>query len=160
MGTAYTMSGGINISPPLNYTEIKTATKTALGMVRPQDKKYVTEHNVFTQFMPLGLMLNVFDKDTDEGPLTVTQGIALKPPNHDHFLPLSMGDFVRAMMKALPDHLWQGEVIALREDSMVAYKVEVNADSSLPVKVREIKGRAYLVWDDQPDEKILISDLV
>jgi hypothetical protein len=159
MGTSYTMSGGINISPALNYTEVKTAAKAALGLVRPQDKKYATEENVFKSYMPLGLLLDVFQKDTEDGLLTVTRGIALEAPSRDHFLPISMADFVRAMMKALPGHQWQGTVTALRDDGMVGYKLTVDADTSDPVKVQEVKGRAYLVWDDQPDKKIEISSL-
>lgn len=163
MGTSYTMRGGINISPALNYTEVKTAIKTALGMVRPQDKKYANETNVFKQYMPLDLMLDVFTKDTEEGPLTAIRGIGLEPPTLTHFLPISMSDFVRAMMKALPGHQWSGEVVAIREDEMIGYKLTVkNADGTPtddPVKVTEVKGRAHMVWDDQPDVAIPFADL-
>ena len=78
MGTTYTMSGGINISPHLIYPEVKTAIKTALALVRPQDKKYATETNVFKQYMPLDLMIDAFDMDTEDGVLTVTRGIGLE----------------------------------------------------------------------------------
>lgn len=160
MGTKYTMTGGINITPALNYTEVKTAIKAALALVRPQDKKYATETNVFTQYMPLTLMLDSFDKDTEDGVLTITRGIALEPPTRDHFLPISMADFVRAMMKALPGHMWEGTVVALREDALVGYRLTVDAEVSDPARVCEVKGRAYMVWDDEPDEKVLITHLV
>jgi len=164
MGTKYTMRGGITISPALNYTEVKTAVKTALGMVRPQDKKYADEENVFKQYMPLALVLDVFQKDTEDGPLTVTRGIGLEPPSLTHFLPMNLSDFVRAMMKALPGHQWSGEVTAIREDEMVGYRLTVkNADGTPtndPVKVTEVKGRTHMVWDDRPDQPVPMEDLV
>lgn len=163
MGTTYHFDGSITITPALNFTEIKTATKVALGMIRQQDKKYANEKNVFAQYMPLGLMLDTFDEDTENGVLTVTRGIGLEAPSREHFLPISMADFVRALMKALPGHEWLGEVTAVHEDGMSGYRLTVkdaNGNSTHdPVKVNEVKGRAYMVWDDEPDEKVLISDL-
>lgn len=114
--------------------------------------------------MPLGLEIETFDQDTERGVLTVTRGTGLKAPSRDHFLPIPMADFVRALMKALPGHGWSGTVTAIHEDGMSGYQLtvkDVNGNSTHdPAKVHEVQGWAYMVWDDEPDEKVLVSDLV
>jgi hypothetical protein len=160
MGYMYEFEGSITIEPPLNYAEIKAATQVALGLVRPQDKKYATEGNVFSQYMPLALAFDSFVRETDEGLMTVKRASGVESPSHTHFLPISMADFMRALMKALPGHEWYGEVTAIREDGLVGYKLTVSGYPTDPTKVREVKGMAHMVWEDEPTKSIPLSALV
>jgi hypothetical protein len=166
MGTNYSFDGGVTIDPPLNYSEIRTARKTALDLVRQHEKRYATEENVFSTYMPLALTLDTFDKTTEEGVLTVTRAIALKAPSSEHFLPMDMDVLVRALIKALPGHNWTGSVTAVHEDRLTGYKLTVKADGSgqsvdSPEVVRHIKGSSYMVWSDNGEsESVSLVDLI
>lgn len=163
MSTRYTFVGGINITPALNYTEVKTARKTALGLVRTIDKKYATEENVFREYMPLGLMLDSFTKDTDDGPLKIIQGIALESTLSDSWMPIPMDVLVRGLIKALPGHDWKGTVTALHEDRLTAYKLIVDCigteSRDQHEVVRLVEGTAHMTWDEERGVTIPLSHL-
>lgn len=157
MGTSYSMQGAISITPVLSFAEIKTAQKAAMDFLRPHDNKRSTEATVFENYMPLKIMTEKFDRETEEGTLHVVRGVALVPPYSTGSMSYNMDDLVLALQKALPGHNWDGEVTAVREDVTMAYKLvcktEEGSDQS---SVRQIEGKTYIRWEDgSQDEQIV-----
>lgn len=164
MTTAYTFKGGVVITPSLSYSEIKTARKVALDLTREgYDRKNATPENVFEQYMPLALVLDAFEKDTDEGPLKVIRAVGLEAPRREWSLSINMDVLVRALIKALPGHNWTGTITAVHEDRLSGYKLVVKADDSgisvdNPQVVRQVQGSSQIVWNDS-DEPAPLSGI-
>lgn len=160
MGTSYSMQGAINITPVLSFAEIKKAQKAAMALLRPHDAKRATEETVFENYLPLKIMTDEFDKETEDGTLHVVRGIALVPPYSQGSMSYNMDDLMKALQKALPGHNWDGTVTAVREDVTMAYKLVCRtpngADHS---EIKQIEGRAYVRWEDESKEDE-VSDLV
>lgn len=164
MGYGYRFEGTVSIVPPLNFAEIRQAQQIALGLV-VIGKKTATEENVFSQHMPLMPIEDSFTKDTPEGVLHVKLAHTLMAPKPDHFMPINMDALVRALIKGLPGHNWNGSITAIRDDGMVGYKLTVNSDGDksrvlLPEVVRQVQGEAAMVWEDAPEDHEPLCDLI
>lgn len=156
MGTSYSMQGAITITPILSFAEIKKAQKVALDFLRPHDKKRATEETAFENYLPLKILTDEFDTETEHGRLHVVRGIALVPPHQQGSLSYDMGDLALALQEALPGHNWDGEISAVREDVTMAYKLvcetKEGSDSS---SIRQVEGKTYVRWEDgSQDEEV------
>lgn len=149
MGSSYFFEGSINIEPPLNFAEIKTAQRAALGLLtNTWDKKHSTEENVFVSHMPLKPELDSFVKDTDEGPLHVTRSAVMVPSNSsDGGQAYLMKELMEALIKALPGHNWSGTVMAMDDDRTGAVKIVVDTGIDTST-VSEIRGKVLVEWEN------------
>lgn len=160
MGTSYTMSGSIEIHPPLNYSEIKKAREVAVGLLAKHhaaqfERAGGDPQGVFSDFFPLSLHVESTERETEEGHLTIkTAAVVIPSHSHDASLFYDMRPFMAALVAALPGHQWNGEVIALREDGMFAYKLVAEGQ-----RIRQTEGAAYIRWEDGSDED-MVSDLI
>lgn len=158
MGTSYSMQGVINITPALNFTEIKTAQEVAISTLRPHDAKRAKVDTVFEGYLPLKIMTDEFDRQTEEGLLHIVRGIALVPSHASGSMSYNMDDLVKALQKALPGHNWEGEVTAVREDVTMAYKlVCTTARGSDKSSIRQVEGQTYVRWDDDSQDEQIVS---
>ncbi len=161
---SYNLRGSITIKPPLNFAEIKTAREVALKMLLSKSyaAKHATPENVFENY-PLMLQIEEFQRETDEGTLTVKQAEFLRPSYSSNAkLSYDMAELVVALIKALPGHNWKGTVTALHEEMTGGEKVVVDAwGSGAPVQdtVRTVKGTVYLRWEDDSSEEE-VADLL
>lgn len=151
---AYNLSGTIAIKPPLNYSEIQTAQKTALKMLVPKSlgSRHATPDTIFDEYMPLNLHIEEFDRTTDEGILKVRQALFLQPSfTSNARLSYDMETLILNLMKALPGHTWSGVVTAIHDELDHAEKVVVDARGTggpLTEAVRKVKGRIVVQWED------------
>lgn len=151
---AYNVSGSIVIEPPLNYAEIQTAQKTALKMLVPKSlgSKHATPETIFSEYMPLSLQIEEFDRTTDEGILKVRQAAVLRPSfTSGARLSYDIETLVLNLIKALPGHTWSGVVRAIHEELHEVEKVVVDAvGTGRPTSeaVRTVKGRVVVQWED------------
>jgi hypothetical protein len=152
MGHSYYFEGSISVTPSLNFTELKKARMIALKtIVSTVDKRYANADNVFESYMPLRFELDSFTKDTDEGPLHVTRGIALVPANSsDGGYAYHMKDLVEALIKGLPGHNWSGTVMAIDDDRRSAVKIIVTTGKDTST-VTQVNGTAYVKWENGDD---------
>lgn len=152
---AYNVSGSIVIEPPLNYSEIRTAQKTALAMLLPKSlgSKHATSETVFGEYMPLSLQIEEFDRPTDEGILKVRQAAVLRPTFESNArLSYDIETLVLNLVKALPGHNWSGVIKAIHDELDHAEKVVVDVmgtDRPLSEAVRKVKGHVVVQWDDR-----------
>jgi hypothetical protein len=151
------MQGAISITPLLSFAEIKKAQRVAMNLLRNHDNQRATEATVFENYMPLKVMTDEFDKETEDGTLHVVRGIALVPPYSQGSMSYNMDDLVQALQEALPGHNWDGEVTAVREDVTMAYKLVCKTeDGSDKSTIRQIEGKTYVRWEDgSQDEQIV-----
>lgn len=158
MGTSYSMQGAITITPHLSFAEIKTAQVAAMNLLRPHDEKRSTEATVFENYMPLKVMTDEFDKETEDGTLHVVRGIALVPPYAQGSMSYNMDDLVKALQKALPGHNWDGEVVAVREDVTMAYKLVCKTpEGSDRSEIKQVEGKTYVRWEDGSHDDQVVS---
>lgn len=157
---SYIMEGSIVIEPPLNFFEIKIARETALKMLRPKSyaAQHATPYGVFSEYMPLTLHIEEFERVTDEGVLTVRQAKTLLPSwSSNAKLNYDIAQLVIALIKALPGHTWVGTVMAIHEERTNALKVVVEArGSGAPVEetVRKISGTVNIQWADGTSDRV------
>lgn len=142
----YFMRGSIGIDPPLNYTEIITARQIALDLVQKR-LPYAIEENVFDLHVPLKLLLDEFDKTTEDGVLHVIRSSALVPSSEAEY---SEGDceeierLVQKLSAGLPGHNWKGVFTMLPEEGTHARKVIVTSDEDAGINVEMVMGTAYM----------------
>jgi hypothetical protein len=149
MGTSYRMDGEIRIEPPLNYEEIQKAREVAMGLLRNGwDQKNALPLTVFEGYMALKPEIEEGEENTPRGVLLVRTASRLIPSHGEGSLSYSWETLVSALVKALPGHNWKGEVTALHEDAHEAYKLVVDANPEKPNGVRQVRGTAYIKWDD------------
>lgn len=161
MGTSYSFTGNIVITPPLNFTQIIEAKKVAMQVLRAGfDRRSATTDNVFEGYMPLKPITVTTEKITDEGILNIIQATHLAPSHPtDGSLSYDMATLLRALIKEFPDNQFHGTVIALCEDGMRAVKLHVQGKKGGPSTVQQTDGRTYIHWDDQSDNTP-VSDLI
>jgi hypothetical protein len=149
MGHSYYFEGEIEITPPLNFTEIQKAQKAALKVLtNTWDKKNAKEDNVFASFMPLKLDLESFVRNTDEGPLHVTRAAKLVPSNSsDGGYAYLMCNLVEVLIRELPGHNWEGAVMAVDDDRRSAVKITVVTGQDTST-VSEVQGSTWIHWED------------
>jgi len=153
MGSSYYFEGSIDIEPALNFAEIKKARKAALKLLsNAWDKKYANEDNVLQSYMPLRFNLEEFVRETDEGPLHVTQARSMIPSNYsDGSYSFLMSDLMEAIIQELPGHTWSGTVMSVDSDCTGAVKIVVSPGEGLST-VTEVRGKPMIQWenDDKP----------
>lgn len=159
MGTNYSMSGAVWITPALNFAEIQKAKDIALKLLTlPSSKKHATPDTVFESYMPLKIETEEFDKETPEGVLHIVRGVTLIPSHSPGSLSYDMNTLVVALQKGLPGHNWDGEVVAVHEDVTKAYKLvcttEPGSDQST---VKQIEGSTYVRWEDGSQDEQIVS---
>ncbi len=158
MSTSYSMQGSITITPTLTYREIQRAQRAALDFLRPNDQKYASETTAFEKYLPLKIMLDEFDKETEDGTLHVIRGIALVPPHSQGSMSYNMDELVTLLQEALPGHNWDGEVTAVREDVTMAYKLICKTEDGADFgTVKQIEGKTYVRWEDGSQDEQIVS---
>lgn len=150
MGTEYVFEGSIEIEPPLNFAEIRKAQQACLGlMYQGYDKKNATRENVM-DFTSLRLAIREDTRDTDEGMMTTVSSQRLIPAYSNGSLKYDMETVLSAIVKAVPGHIWTGEVVAFSEDNY-AYKLSAERfaeDDPSTQQVKQVSGNLFIHWDD------------
>jgi hypothetical protein len=161
MGTSYSFDGLIMIEPPLNFVQIKQARESALQMVKARygnkPPRYVQDltsaHFEMGDYLPLKLVIEDDERETDEGIVQVKRGVALTYSSGEGSLSYSMADFVNRLIKLFPGHVFKGEVTAVRSDGAKAVKVMVEDTNAV-----DISGDAHIHFEDGSQAKL--SDLL
>lgn len=161
----YHFDGSVTIVPPLNFAEINKATEIALGLVPAHVKRFANADNVFKTYMPLALELEKFEQTTPEGILMVTRCGSVRAPSSTHFLPFEMDVLLKALIKALPGHNWDGEITAIHEEFVHGYKLMVASDGDKsrledPTVIRQVKGETAIAWENAPEDYEPLIDLL
>lgn len=150
MSSSDFFDGRIEITPALNFAEIKKARGIAMTILSPTgwEKKHATTENVFESYMPLTFDLDSFEKETEEGPLQVTRALALKPTNDSNGAYAGrMKALVEALIKGLPGHNWVGTVESIDEDRNHALKIVVTTTKNTST-VKQLTGKGIVKWED------------
>lgn len=120
------VEGAIQIAPPLNWTEI-------------QQVEYILKKSRYGPAFAMDL--KVVENETEEGTFTRKTCEWLKPRDHQ-FVAYDLEDRLRAVVKALPDHEFQG--------SFVCYDEELGSVPwRLVVKMHAVEKQfAQISWPD------------
>jgi len=158
MGTEWHISGTINITPALSAKELKKAAEVMMRRLKSYQERYATPENVFSEYFPLKIMLDEFDKETDEGTLHVVRGIALVPSHDRVSMHNDLFETFYPLRDNLPGHNWDGEITAIHEDFTQAKRLKVWTEPGADTSTFKVyKGKTFVRWDGEglADEEIV-----
>lgn len=159
MGDTYSFDGRIEITPPLNFKEIRTvraALHTHLIKVVYGGKpsRWVnTDLDSFAveDHFSLALSVQEMEQETDDGILTLKRAETISPVSSESgSRSCTMMSQMEAIIKALPKHNFKGSVTMIEDSGSRGTKLVVEGR-----KVSEYKGTGYIKFEDGSEEKIL-----
>jgi hypothetical protein len=168
MGTYYSFDGAIEISPPLNYAEIKAVQAAVVAKLHPHQvkaaEKMSSPEDIFQNYMPFTLVIEGEEKETDDGVLTVKRAYWIRPcRTSEGYLGYAMGALMEAIVAAAPGHAWRGQIVAVHEDRMTAKKLVVDLPKVMLQEkdriLREVTGSSFIRWESPDDDEQLVDFL-
>lgn len=159
MGDLYDFDGSIEITPPLNFKEIRTvraALHTYLvdkiygGKVPRYVPADLESFNIEDHF-DLTPRVEEQEIDTDEGTLTMKQARVIVPTRSEGGGHRStLGGQMEVIVKALPRHSFKGTATMIHESGSSGTKLVVDGR-----KVSEYKGTGYIKFEDGSEQEII-----
>lgn len=132
MGYTSSVYGEISISPPLNAAELRAAGVTTVSSILAvQDS--------------LRVRVEVVDRETDEGVLRVSRGVALVVAHEEEFRAYSLERDLRSLAVGWSDgHDLSGVLVVSGEDQGDVWRLVVQAGEV-------VRENARLTWADGSD---------